>query len=369
MSDVPIGFFLSGGLDSSLSTALAAELSPGRIKTFTLAYGADSTTPGKEQDRRWAQWVADKYQTEHHEETVAFASFPDSAGPILRHFDQPFAGVVSSYFLSQRIARHVKVALSGDGADELFGSYLSHRLAQPMANFDAYRRTGDAALITGFESRPDYLAGLCADGPEDWLWRSQLVVYSEAQKHALYAPAVGAAIGRTSTAELFRETFATLTARDPLNRVLEAEFRTIFPDQVLEYGDRLSMAHSLEVRTAYLDTDFVTFVAALPGHLKIAGGQTKYLLKQAARRYFPNEMIDRPKEGFLMPVTQWFQNDLEGYVRTTLSPAALDRHGLFRHEAVSALVDRLYHSGSDYHDVNRVMSLVMFQEWHSLYFA
>lgn len=369
MSDVPIGFFLSGGLDSSLSTALAAELSSGRIKTFTLAYGADSTTPGKEQDRRWAQWVAEKYQTEHHEETVAFASFPESAARILRHFDQPFAGVVSSYFLSQRIARHVKVALSGDGADELFGSYLSHRLAQPMANFDQYLRTGDASLVAGFESRPEYLAGLRADGPEDWSWRSKLVVYSEAQKQALYAPAVAAAIGRTSTAELFREVFATLTAREPLNRVLEAEFRTIFPDQVLEYGDRLSMAHSLEVRTAYLDTDVVSFVAGLPDHFKIAGGQTKYLLKQAARRYFPAEMIDRPKEGFLMPVTQWFQNDLETYVRTTLSPSALERHGLFQPAAVGALIDRLYQPGSDYHDVNRVLALVMFQEWHGLYFA
>ena len=368
MADVPIGFFLSGGLDSSLSTVLAAELSPGRIKTFTLTYGADSTTPGKEQDRRWARWVAEKYRTEHHEETVAFDSFPESAGKILRHFDQPFAGVVSSYFLSQRIARHVKAALSGDGADELFGSYLSHRLAQPLSQFDEYVCTGDASLITGFESRPEYLAGLLADGREDWRWRSKLVVFDENQKRSLYSDATAASMGSANTTEWFRGVFANLTATDPLNRILEAEFRTIFPDQVLEYGDRLSMAHSLEVRTAYLDTDVVSFVAGLPGHLKIARGNTKHLLKQAARRYFPAEMVDRPKEGFLMPVTQWFQRDLEGYVRTTLSPAALDRHGLFNPASVGALIDTLYSPGSDYHDVNRVLALVMFQEWHELYF-
>ncbi len=121
------------------------------FKTFTLTYGSESTTPGKEQDRRWARWVAEKYGTEHHEETIQFASFPESIRQILRCFDEPFAGVVSSYFLSQLIAQHVKVALSGDGADELFGSYLSHRLAQPLARYPEYAVTGDQSLIPGFE--------------------------------------------------------------------------------------------------------------------------------------------------------------------------------------------------------------------------
>src|SRR5439155_26253702 len=129
MGDVPIGFFLSGGIDSSLSTALAAEVSTSPIKTFTLTYGHGSTTAGKEEDRRWARYVADRYGTEHHEETVDFQHFPQAIKPILRSFDEPFGGVVSTYFLSELIARHVKVAVSGDGADELFGSYRSHRLA------------------------------------------------------------------------------------------------------------------------------------------------------------------------------------------------------------------------------------------------
>src|SRR5262249_42887854 len=97
MADVPIGFFLSGGLDSSLSTALGAELSPGRIKTFTLTYARGSTTPGKEQDRRWARWVAEQYQTDHHEEVIEFSNFPEGLRKILRSFDEPFAGVTSSY--------------------------------------------------------------------------------------------------------------------------------------------------------------------------------------------------------------------------------------------------------------------------------
>jgi len=376
MADVPIGFFLSGGLDSSLSTALAAELSPGSIKTFTLAYANDSTTPGKEQDRRWARWVAAKYGTDHHEEVIEFSNFPENLRRILRCFDEPFAGVVSSYFLSQLIARHVKVALAGDGADELFGSYLSHRLAQPMANYTRYLETGEAALLRPFEGRTDYLAdlheraGAAPNGrPRDWAWRSSLLVFTEEEKRALYAPDVAAAIGDASTAGLLRATFDGIETRDPLNRMLEAEFRTIFPDQVLTYVDRLSMAHSLEVRTAYLDTDVVTFVAHLPGRVKIHNGNTKHLLKQAALRYFPAEMVCRPKEGFLMPVTQWILNDLEGYVRETLSRARLASHGLFTQERVDALVNRVYQPGSDYTHVNQVLALIVFQEWYELYLA
>ena len=159
------------------------------------------------------------------------------------------------------------------------------------------------------------------------------------------------------------------SARDPLNRVLEAEFHGIFPDQVLTFVDRLSMAHSLEVRSAFLDTEVVEYVASLPGSLKIRNGETKYILKQAAARYFPDEMIRRPKEGFLMPVTEWVLGDLQPWVRETLSPERLALHGIFDPARVGALVDRVYTPGADYTAVNRVLALVIFQEWYEMYLA
>ena len=365
MADVPIGFFLSGGIDSSLSTALAAERGPGRIKTFTLTYQEEATTPGKEQDRRWARWVAERYGTEHYEERIAFADFPASLRRILRCFDEPFAGVVSTYYLAQLMARHVKVAVAGDGADELFGSYLSHRLAGPLARYSEYERTGRRELIRPFEDRPAWLAGLA--GREDWAWRHELSVFTEEQKASLYAPDVAAAVRGFSTREHLRRWFAASTASDPLNRVLGVEFQTLLPDQVLTFVDRLSMAHSLEVRSAFLDTDVVTFVAALPGRLKIRDGQTKWLLKQAARRYFPAEMVDRPKEGFVMPVARWLGRDLEPYVRETLGAERLRKHGLFDVDRVQELVDGLYREERDHTYVNRVLSLIVFQEWYELY--
>jgi asparagine synthase (glutamine-hydrolysing) len=345
MGDVPIGFFLSGGIDSSLSTALAAELSTGPIKTFTLVYGAGSSTAGKENDRRWARHVAEQYGTEHHEATIEFRHFPDTIKPILRSFDEPFAGVVSTYFLSEVIAEQVKVAVAGDGADELFGSYKSHRIA------------------AGIEPGTEDLRTL-----PDWEWRARLLVYGDDEKRSLYTPDVAASLRACDTAAHLRGTaFGDLTGTDPLNRMLEAEFKTILPDQVLTFVDRLSMAHSLEVRSAYLDTAVVEYVASLPGNLKIRGGETKYLLKRAAERYFPTEMAFRPKEGFVMPVTDWLLRDLEPYVRDTLSAAALSRSAVFDAAAVGALVDGFYRDQGDYAYGNKILALVVFQEWYDLY--
>lgn len=379
MSDVPIGFFLSGGLDSSLSTALAAEMSPEPIKTFTLTYSGDSTTQGKEDDRRWARWVAQKYGTDHYEETVDFKDFPESLRRVLTCFDEPFAGVVASYFLSQAIARHVKVALSGDGADELFGSYLSHRLAQPLSKFSIYRETGDPAVLHPYETQSQYLSELleydndhkplegAGNKSRDWIWRSKLVVLNEFEKSRLYTPETSSAVGSFDTAHHIRDTLSLVGTSDPLNRILGMEFLGIFPDQVLRYVDSLSMAHSLEVRSPYLDTEFVTFIAKLPGVLKIRHGETKYLLKRAAERYFPKEMVYRPKEGFQMPVAQWLLNDLQDYVRDTLNPERIARHRVFRPKSVTELVDRLYKPGSDYRDANKVLALLVFEEWYDLY--
>jgi len=244
--------------------------------------------------------------------------------------------------------------VAGDGADELFGSYLSHRVAAGAQSLP---------VVGAGVSRPITARDL------DWEWRADLLVMSDEEKAELYSPDVRAALAGVSTREHVRQAFGNLTARDPLNRVLEAEFRGIFPDQVLTFVDRLSMAHSLEVRSAFLDTDVVEYVAGLPGSLKIHDGETKYVLKRAAARYFPDEMIRRPKEGFLMPVTEWVLGDLQPWVRATLAPDRLALHGIFEPSRVQQLVDRLYAGGADYMAVNKVLALVVFQEWYEMYLA
>lgn len=366
MSDVPVGFFLSGGVDSSLTTALASEVSSTKIKTFTLTYHDSATTSGKELDRKWARFTKDQFDTEHYEEEFEVTNFPEQLRAIVKCFDEPFSGTISTYFLSSLIAKHVKVAISGDGADELFGSYLSHRLSIPLANYPQYLNSGDKTLLRPFSEDPSYLEQMYS--PDTYQWRSKLFVFQDHEKARLFSEILPEEAASISSRLLCNE-FAGLTSKEPLNRMLETEFCSIFPDQVLAFVDRLSMAHSLEIRTAFLDSEFVKFATMLPDMYKIRNGETKYLLKKAALKYFPNEMVYRKKEGFVMPINEWLRGPLESYVRETLSPDHLAKHGLFNQEFVQELVDDLYSKNLDYRHANKVLSLLIFQEWFDIYIS
>jgi asparagine synthase (glutamine-hydrolysing) len=364
VSDVPIGFFLSGGVDSSLSTALAAEEAGGRIRTFTLTYDADSTTPGKELDLKCARVIAQQYGTDHLEERIDFSRFTEDLPAILSHFDEPFGGVVSTYFLSRLISKHVKVALSGDGSDELFGSYLSHRVAGPVAEVLAARREGREPRDLGhFAQQRDFVENLAEE--EDHAWRYKLLVFSDEEKAGLYSQAFRERMAGFSTGEHLRRAFQGLTAQDPTNRILEMEFATQLPDQVLAFVDRLSMAHSLEIRTGFLDTDVMEFAARIPGRFKIHDQEVKSVLKRAARGFIPDMAIDRPKEGFVMPVNQWLNTWLFDYAARALAPERLRVHGFFDPAAVGSLLERF--RAGETRLANRVLNLLCFQVWHEIY--
>lgn len=368
VSDVPIGFFLSGGIDSSLSTALAAEVAPDRIKTFTLTYSEESSTPGKELDLRCAREIAQRYNTDHHEEQMAFQDFQKELPAILSHFDEPFSGVCSTYFLSRLISKHVKVAISGDGADELFGSYLTHRISRPIAELMASRREGREPGDLGHfaEGQPrEFLERIAED--KDYLWRLKLTVFNDQDKEKLYAPGMREHFAPFSTLKHLEGVFSTLTAGDPTNRILESEFGTQLPDQVLAFTDRLSMAHSLEIRTAFLDTQVMEFAARIPERFKIRDKDVKMVLKRAARPFLPASAIDRPKEGFVLPVNQWLQGWLFDYAKAALAPGELSRHGLFDSKEVGSLLDRF--QGGDSSLANKILSLLSFQVWYDIYMA
>jgi asparagine synthase (glutamine-hydrolysing) len=371
VSDVPVGAYLSGGLDSSSVVALMRRAGGDRLKTFALAYADDF--PGKGEDRRYAAEVSRRYGTEHHEYVMEAGELPARLAEILRAFDEPFAGVVSTYFLSQLIHRHVKVALSGDGADELFGSYLAHRLAYPIAHYLRLRAEGgpgsltaaDRAILGEFADRLDELERLTAGGGEEWQWRSRLLVFGEEDKRALYTDAMAAAVRGASSPDLLREAFARCSAKDPLNRVLEVDCTTLLPDQVLAFVDRLSMAHSIEVRPPFLDYRLVELAFSLPGRLKIRNGATKFVLREAVRDLLPPGILARKKEGFLLPINQWLVQRFRAFVEAVLSPRRLAGHGLLRPEAVHRLLEEHYGLRADH--ANRIWTLAMFQCWYDLY--
>jgi len=159
--------------------------------------------------------------------------------------------------------------------------------------------------------------------------------------------------------------FAALGSKDALNRILEAEFYSFLPDQVLAFVDRLSMAHSLEVRTAFLDHEFISLAFSIPGALKIKAGEVKHILKKAALKYLPHELVYRKKEGFVLPINLWLLEHMESYVKDLLGSRRLALHGMFDAAYVQELLAEFY--GGKKERANRVLSLLAFQVWYEGY--
>jgi len=363
-SDVPFGAYLSGGVDSSSVVALMSRISGARVKTFSLTYGPE--IGHKTEDRDFARMVARQYSTEHHEYELSAKEAVESIEPVLAAFDEPFSGVTSTYFLTKLISKHVKVALSGDGADELFGSYLSHRLAQPL---DMRRRLlreerqpteAEAELLKPFDSRLDYLDRLLAIKDEACR-RLSLTLWNDADKSHLVTDRFRDLARQVTTQSVVAETFARIEVTDPLNRALHYDFDTLLPDQVLPFVDRLSMAHSVEVRPPFLDHRLVEFAAKIPGHMKIRSGREKHILKEAVRGLIPDAILHRRKEGFVLPVDQWLLSEMRPWVMDMLSPAKVTKSGLFRHDRINELLE-LHFSRKANHGP-RIWNLLMLQMW------
>lgn len=370
-ADVEFGAFLSGGVDSSSVVALMAELGAHRVKTFSLAYEEDFRN--KTRDRELASAVSRQYGTEHREYVMAHGDLLESIDSVVAAFDEPFSGVTSTYFLTQLIAQHVKVALSGDGADELFASYLPHRLAQPLHTYAQLNRPPQAGLdetqreeLKPFDQQTEMLAQLLDRGDEASRRMAQYL-WTECGKQQLYSSAMKAAVADASTEALVRQLYQESGTEDPLNRALFVDFESLLPDQVLAFVDRLSMAHSLEVRPPFLDHRLMEFAATLPGRLKIRAGRVKHVLKEAVRGLIPDEIIDRPKEGFVLPVNEWLDTYLSAYVRQVLTPERLATHGLLATGAVLELLQDHYERGRPHGA--RIWNLLMFQLWWEQFFA
>jgi asparagine synthase (glutamine-hydrolysing) len=215
-----------------------------------------------------------------------------------------------------------------------------------------------------FENDVARLATLAARGDEA-ARRAGLFLLDDAQKAELYSPDMRAAVDGAATEELIRGVLANCHSRDPLNRALFLDLETLLPDQVLAFVDRLSMAHSVEVRPPFLDHRLVQFVAGLPGSAKIKAGRVKHILKEAVSDLLPAQLLARPKEGFIMPVNEWLIGSLKDYVQSTLAPARLGRHGLFKVDAVEQMLAAHYSGAANLG--NQIWNFLMLQLWWEEY--
>lgn len=354
-AEVKTGAYLSGGIDSSLVVALMSKMSPQKISTFSLSY-ADS--PAGKQDSFFAKKVAEQLNTAHHEYSMSWTELRDEINDVIEQLDQPFAGVTSSFWLSRFIKKHVTVALSGDGADDVFGSYGHHRLVWPL---DALQR-GESSVDYGFfEDRKEWVRKMAEMKP--WEWRLAYAAFTENEKSAVFSKKGKELFGGTSTAGFLKNIYERSDSRaDALNKMLYLDIQTLLPNEVLYYSDMLSMAHSVEVRAPFLDYRLVELGCRIPGHLKIKGRTLKYILRKVAARYLPKEVLERPKEGFVLPNHVWLRNGLAPWMEALLAPDRMAAHGYFDPAEVRKLIDA-FKAGNDALTF-KLWTLLNFQLWY-----
>ena len=367
-ADVPFGAFLSGGVDSSAVVALMSRQMASRVKTFTLAYD-DADLPNKDADRRYAQEVSTLFGTEHHERVISHHDLLPAIDRIVEAFDEPYSGVVSTFFLTELISQHVKVALSGDGADELFGSYAAHRMALPIALCDDQPPVEDGRVSVALRTLSESDTKTARDlmrSPSAAAARMQLTLRTEAAKQTLYSEKMKRLTGAASTERWLEHKMACSSGVDALNRMLLLDQETLLPDQVLAFVDRLSMAHSVEVRPPFLDHRIIEFANALSGGSKISHGRNKAVLKQALRGILPDGVLDRPKEGFLMPINYWLSRHHFGWLSSVVDAKRLAKHGLLDHAAVVAFL-ATFKERPDNRTGDQLWNIAMFQLWWERY--
>ena len=367
VSDVPVGVLLSGGVDSATLAALAATESGERISTFSIGFEERSFD-----ELRQARLVAERYGTDHHE-LVVRPDAVDLLPKLVEAFDEPYAdsSALPTYLVSSLAAGHVKVALSGEGGDELFGGYhtyvadlLAPRLG-PIATAlrPAIERLPSSSARVSFDYRAKRFARAASLPPLERHhgWKE---IFSEDARAVLLRPDRR---GAGDPLEAYRVRYAETEGAEPLARLQDVDIGVYLVDDLLVKTDRASMAHSLEARVPFLDTAVSELALSLPTALKVRGFQKKRLLRKAVSPLLPASIVRGRKRGFSIPAAAWLRGELEPFAREVLSPEAVRRQGYFRPEAVTALLDAHVARREDLS--RQLWCLMSFALWHDRYAA
>ncbi|MBA2353649.1 MAG: asparagine synthase (glutamine-hydrolyzing) [Acidobacteria bacterium] len=373
MSDVPLGVFLSGGIDSSAIAAFMADAARRRgvtVTSFSMGFTDQSYN-----ELPFAREIATRFGLTHVEDMVT----PDVAGlfdPLVAHLDEPFADVslFPTYLVSRLARQHVKGVLAGDGGDELFGGYDAYAAQQMAARLSrvapdvAFRLADRAARLVPPSAQKKgalnkvkrFISGI-ASGPHDLGHYRWMTFLDPAARRRLYTPAMADAVLGGDVHREVREALGDYRADDPVNRALYADLRVYLADDILVKVDRMSMATSLETRAPFLDTDVMTLAFSMPGDLKVRGRERKWILKQALREVLPASILQRRKEGFSIPMKNWLRGDLQPLMRDLLAPDRIQRRGLFAPAEVARLMQE--HVAGRANHAHQLFALMVFERW------
>ena len=371
ISDVPLGAFLSGGIDSSIVVGLMAQLSTAPVKTFSIGFEEK-----RYDELKYARLVARHFGTEH-KEFVVRPNAIEILPKIAWHYDEPFAdsSVIPTYYVSRMTREHVKVALTGDAGDEGFAGYPRYRAIKLAQWFDRLPRFM-RRLLAGrlwnllpvsveqktFRRRARRLFSALNLPPRERYVR-WCAIFDDERKHSLYAPELREQFDSDPSWRIFDEEYNKVPDIDFLGQTTFVDYMRYMPDDLLCKVDIASMAHGLECRAPFLDQEVITFVGQLPTDLKLRGFTGgKHLLRRAFGRMLPREILNRPKMGFGVPIADWFRGELKDYLRDVLLDSNTLKRGYFRPEAVRKLVED--HIACRWDHGYRLWSLLMFELWH-----
>ena len=364
VSDVPLGAFLSGGIDSSTIVALMARHMDQPVKTFSIGFNEDSYN-----ELKYARLTAQKFGTEHHEFLVT-PEICDVVDELAWHFDEPFAdsSAIPTYVVSKLAREHVTVVLTGDGGDELFAGYTRYVTEQRRRGFDLVPRAIRKGLMDPVSRRlphgafgRNYLHNVSLDAIDRYL--DSVSIFTGPNKNLLYTSDFREKLRRDSQMNsFFNELSTNVKTTASLDTLLYIDSKTYLPGDILTKVDRASMAVSLEARVPLLDHKLIEFVTRIPAGMKMAGLETKQVFKQAISDLIPAEILNRPKQGFGVPIEQWINRQLRNRIRDTLSDPRTQQRGYVSRSHVEVLLGE-HENGRRDHSM-ALWSLLMLELWH-----
>ena len=366
VADVPLGAFVSGGIDSSLVAALMTDIAGKPIDTFNLGFANDTSQSEHEE----AAAVAKHIGSRHHALMVTPDDVLSAFDSWVEVFDEPFGdqAALPTMLLSKLTRKEVTVVLTGEGADELFSGYSNYR-----------KRVSEERITSVLGHPASPLRALVPHLPA--LWQKDRIIKAIGAAHSHRYATIPNIFDRSTHPALFSGAFLAhqkshiadyaaaffeqCNATSYLEKIMNVDMRLWLPDDLLTKVDRATMAFSLEARVPYLDHRFVEFVARLNPELKQHGKTTKYLLKKVAEKYLPHDIIYRPKQGFVMPLTQWLDGGLKPRMEHALSSGGLEKRGLFRHGALQRVLSA-HRTGRSNH-AGRLWALTVLELWFERY--
>jgi asparagine synthase (glutamine-hydrolysing) len=342
ISDVPVGIFLSGGIDSSVITALSSKFYSGKIKTYSVGFDFDKGI----NELPKAKMLAERFGTDHHEVYVEAKNLPDVIERLVDAHGEPFADAadIPLYLLTNQVKKDVKVVLQGDGGDEIFGGYSRYFTLTKQDYFKPWKLLSglpwQLLSNTSVLQKVRFLDAITADNDAD---RLALLLTMESKRQLptkMFSDAVNNRLKNLNPFKRYHELNDEFKNKDLIQRLFNIDLSCILPDTFLEKVDKSTMANGVEIRVPFLDNDLVEFALSIPSSLKVKNGVKKYLLKKAFEDLVPHDILYGPKTGFGVPYSFWIQKSLLDYMKSNINDPKVIASGIFNHQLINDYIEK-----------------------------